>query len=81
MTCTIMRKAYTFRCTKLMEQNVSDLMQTWNLDRTSIIKLALYLFCIHSKKCKIAHQDLYALVREIESLAPPEFPDYGSFAD
>lgn len=57
------------------------LMNDWNLDRTSVIKLSLYLFCIHAHHSQIPHQDLHRLVRELERLAPPGFPDYGSFAD
>lgn len=76
-----MRHAYTFRSTRMMEQSMSELMQDWDIDRTSVIKLSLYLFTIHMKQSKVAHKDLYGLIRDIERLAPPEFPDYASFAD
>ncbi len=57
------------------------MMTEWNLDRTSIIKLALYLFAIHSLNTKVRKQDLWSLVQEIEQMAPPDFPDYATFAD
>ncbi|MBQ6941052.1 MAG: hypothetical protein IJN23_00640 [Akkermansia sp.] len=76
-----MRHAYTFRSTKMMDQCMSQVMSDWEIDRTSVIKLSLYLLSIHMKQCKIAHQDLYGLIRDIELLAPPDFPDYASFAD
>ena len=76
-----MRHAYTFRSTKMMDQCMSQVMSDWEIDRTSVIKLSLYLLSIHMKHCKIAHQDLYGLIRDIEHLAPPGFPDYASFAD
>ena len=76
-----MRHAYTFRSTKMMDQCMSQVMSDWDIDRTSVIKLSLYLLSIHMKQCKIAHQDLYGLIRDIELLAPPGFPDYASFAD
>lgn len=76
-----MRHAYTFRSTKMMEECMSQVMRDWEIDRTSVIKLSLYLLSIHMKQCKIAHQDLYGLIRDIELLAPPGFPDYASFAD
>lgn len=76
-----MRKAYTFRSTEMMEHCMARLMQAWEIDRTSVIKLSLYLFCMHMEKSKIEPQDLYGLIREIELMAPPGFPDYGTFAD
>lgn len=76
-----MRKAYTFRSTKMMDQSMSHLMQEWEIDRTSVIKLSLYLLSIHMKHSKIKHHDRHGLIHEIEQLAPADFPDYASFAD
>ena len=76
-----MRKAYTFRSSKMMDQSMTRLMQDWEIDRTSVIKLSLYLFSIHMQQSNIAHQDLYGLIEELEHLAPPDFPDYASFAE
>lgn len=76
-----MRKAYTFRSTKMMEQCMTRLMRDWEIDRTSVIKLSLYLLSIHMEHCNIDHQDRHRLIREIENLAPPDFPDYATFAD
>ena len=76
-----MRHAYTFRSTTMMEQYMNELMLDWEIDRTSVIKLSLYLLSIHMKQCTIAHQDLYGLIHELELLAPPGFPNYASFAD
>ncbi len=64
-----------------MEQCMSEVMDDWAIDRTSVIKLSLYLLAIHMKQSKIAHQDLFGLIRDIELQAPPDFPDYASFAD
>ena len=76
-----MRKAYTFRCTKRMENSMNELMNNWEIDRTSVIKLALYLFAIHMQQSKIERMDHRGLIHEIERMAPPDFPDYASFAD
>ncbi|MBR5194634.1 MAG: hypothetical protein IKW48_00675 [Akkermansia sp.] len=56
-------------------------MNNWEIDRTSVIKLALYLFAIHMQQSKIERMDHRGLIREIEHMAPPDFPDYASFAD
>ncbi len=56
-------------------------MQEWEIDRTSVIKLSLYLLSIHMKHSKIKHHDRHGLIHEIEQLAPADFPDYASFAD
>lgn len=76
-----MRHAYTFRSTKLMDTCMMQVMEQWEIDRTSVIKLALYLFAIYMRECKIPNQDLGALVRDLELKAPAGFPDYGTFAD
>lgn len=76
-----MRKAYTFRSTPAMDQCFDANMISWNLDRTSIIKLGLYMFAIQAERCKKDNMNLHELVQVIEQQAPPNFPDYGSFAD
>jgi hypothetical protein len=76
-----MRHAYTFRSTKLMDACMLQVMEKWEIDRTSVIKLALYLLSIYMKKCDVPAQNLNALVRDIELKAPSDFPDYGTFAD
>ena len=58
-----------------------NMMNTWNLDSTSVIKFSLFPFAIQSLSCKKRSQDLLVLVRELENMAPPGFPDYASFAN
>lgn len=65
----------------MMEQSICEMMVEWEIDRTSVIKLSLYLLSIYMKQSKITRRDLYGLVRGIELQAPPGFPDYASFAD
>lgn len=60
---------------------MNELMQDWEIDRTSVIKLSLYLLSIHMQQCRLAHRDLYGLIHELELLAPPGFPNYANFAD
>lgn len=76
-----MRKAHTFRSTSMMDWFMNELMRDWNIDRTSVIKLSLYLFAIHSHKRGSNQYDLWKVVRELEEMAPPDFPDYATFAD
>ncbi len=76
-----MRKAYTFRSTNMMDWYMNEIMKDWRIDRTSVIKLSLYLFAIHSRKRGSNQQDLWSIVRELEQMAPPDFPDYATFAD
>ena len=76
-----MRKAYTFRSTSMMDRYMNAIMKDWSIYRTSVIKLSLYLFAIHSSKRVRIEQDLWSIVHELEQMAPPDFPDYATFAD
>ena len=40
-----------------------NMMNTWNLNRTSVIKFSRYPFAIQSLSCKKRNQDLRVLVR------------------
>lgn len=76
-----MRKAYTFRSTRTMDSYMNEIMNGWDLDRTSVIKLALYLFAIHAHHSRRRKLDLWEIVHELEELAPADFPAYADFAD
>lgn len=75
-----MKKAHTFRSTEMMDTCMTNMMHDWEIDRTSVIKLALYLFSIHMEHSKVNRRDHNGLVHELEQLAPPDFPNYASFA-
>lgn len=60
---------------------MNKIMNDWGIDRTSVIKLSLYLFAIHTRKRSSEQNDLWSIVEELEKLAPTDFPDYASFAD
>ena len=46
-----------------MDDYIVNMMNTWNLDRISVIKFSLYPFAIQSLSCKKRNQDLWVLVR------------------
>lgn len=60
---------------------MTRLMVVRNLDRSSIIKLALYMLFSYMQREDVQMMDLYTLVRSVEKLATPEFPDFATFAD
>lgn len=75
------RKAYTFKCTDAMQGAIQAIMEERLLDRTSVIKLALYMLTSYMSQEKTRSLTLHELVSDIEGQAPPNFPPYGDFAD
>lgn len=64
-----------------MDLYMNKIMNDWSIDRTSVIKLSLYLFAIHARNRESKENNLWSIVQELEKLAPSDFPDYASFAD
>lgn len=72
---------YTFRCPEGICNSINNLMELRNLDRSSVIKLALYMLLSYMAREDVQMMDLYSLVRSMEKQAPPGFPDFATFAD
>lgn len=71
---------YAFRPTREMERLVTKTMEERGLDRTSVIKLALYMFTSYASRHEVRCIPLDDLVARIESRAPYRFPNYATFA-
>ena len=70
----------TFRPTREMERLVTKVMEERGLDRTSVIKLALYMFTSYASRQEVRCIPLKELVARIESRAPYRFPSFATFA-
>lgn len=75
------RTVYTFQPTREIERRVTKLMKERNLDRTSIIKLGLYMACGYLSLDGVRRMTLAQAVRDLESHAPKRFPDFSTFAE
>lgn len=75
------RKVCTFRYTAEMQRIMNELMNELKLDRTSIIKLALYYFTAHMSQEVNKSVSLRELVAELERNAPLHFPSFAEFGD
>lgn len=73
------RLAYTFRCPEPMRQTIEQIMLERNLDRTSVIKLALYYFCKTMKRRDVMKKDLYQIVQMLEQSDPEHFMSFEEF--
>lgn len=71
----------SFRFTKEMHRFISDIMNERQLDRTSVLKLALYQFSAYMSKEESKMLTLAQLVETLERHAPDGFPDFASFGD
>ncbi len=50
-----------------------------NLDRTSIMKLALYRLGGYMSRPDVKKKSIHQVLAEIESQAPDSFPDFATF--
>lgn len=74
-------QACTFRCTDTMQNFLRGIVKERNIDRTSVLKLAVYLFAIYMQRSDVKKQNLFELVAGMESLAPRNFKRFASFCD
>lgn len=75
------RRIYTFRCTEMMDKYMTHIMESRNLDRTSVIKLALYRLCVFMEREEVKQMDLFELVAALEADKGADFPPFGVFGD
>lgn len=73
------RLAYTFRCPEPMRKSLEQIMVERNLDRTSVIKLALYHFCKTMRQREVKKKDLYQVVQMMETEEPEKFMSFEEF--
>lgn len=73
------KRAYTFKGTAAMHGAMQGIMDHWGIDRTSVIKLALYLLATYTGKPDVRKMSIFELVEDIEKHAPEDFPRYERF--
>lgn len=64
-----------------MRDSIERVMQERNLDRTSVIKLALYLFSKYMAREDVRQQSLHELVSTIERMNPRSYPKFHDFGE
>ena len=74
------RTVVTFRSTRDMDRLITRLMMERNLDRTSIMKLALYMLGGHMSRAAVRKMDIREVVEELETRVPRGFPKFAAFA-
>lgn len=74
------RQSITFRCTHEMDKRLTKLMEERRLDRTSIIKLALYMLSSHMSQPAVRKQGIRDVLADIEGKRPARFPSFATFA-
>lgn len=74
------RTVVTFRCTREMDRLITRLMMERNVDRTSIMKLALYMPGGHMSRAAVRKMDIREVVEELETRVPRGFPKFAAFA-
>ncbi len=70
---------YSFRCSQGMEECLSRLMRERGLNRTSVIRLALYALDCFSRRLDVQQLTLSAFVQQLEQLAPEPSRSFEDF--
>ena len=75
------RTVYTFQPTHEIERRVAKLTAERNIDRTSFIKLGLYMACRYLSMNDVRRRPLDEVVATLEASAPKRFPSFSTFAE
>ena len=75
------RTVYTFQPTREIERRVAKLTAERNIDRTSFIKLGLYMACRYLSMNDVRRMPLDEVVATLEASAPKRFPSFSTFAE
>ncbi len=70
---------YSFRCSRGMEDCLSRLMRERGLNRTSVIRLALYALDCLSRRGEVRALTLSELLEQLEELAPEAPVSFAEF--
>lgn len=73
------RKAYSFRVSEMMDAHVNEICRERKLDRTSVVRLALYSLSAYMKEDRVKEMNLYDIVNDLESRTPTDFPKFSDF--
>lgn len=75
------RTVCSFKSTRRMMEQMNAIMERWDIDRTSVIKLGLYMLAAHTSKKDVRSIDnLYELLESVEKLSPKSFMRFEEFA-
>ncbi len=70
---------YSFRCSRGMEESLSRLMHELGLNRTSVIRLALYALDCISRRQEVQQLPLSELVEQLGAMAPERHLSFCDF--
>lgn len=70
----------TFRATEHICQTLSRIMDERGIDKTSVIKLALYLLDSYMSKDEIKGKDLFEIISQLEQESRSEQPPFEIFS-
>lgn len=73
-------KVICFRATESMCETLDRIMDERLIDRTTVIKLALYHFDSYMRKLEVKQKTLYDIVRDLECAAAPEQSCFAHFS-
>ena len=73
-------KVICFRATEPMCATIERIMDERCIDRTTVIKLALYYFDTYMRRIKTREMNLFDIVDDLESSAAPEQSRFAHFS-
>ncbi len=70
---------YSFRCSRAVDARLSRLMEEQGLNRSSVIRLALYTLDCYMRRSDVRGLSLEQLLGHIEELAPERGLSFDAF--
>ena len=74
------RNICSFQSTREIERRLGKLMAERGVDKTSLIKLGLYMFTSYMSRYEVRLMTLGEVVASIEARAPKRFPNFCTFS-
>lgn len=73
-------KIICFRATEPVRTAIDRIMDERLIDRTTIIKLALYQFDTYMRRPEVKQKNLFDIVRDLEKAAAPDQVSFAEFS-
>lgn len=77
----VTKKSISFKCSPSFQCSIQRIMNERNIDKSSIIKLALYLLDGYMQQDEIKKLNIFQLVDSIEKVGPQDRLDFGDFCE
>lgn len=74
-------KIIIFRASEALCECIDRIMKERDIDKTSVIRLAIYVLCVWMGQAEIREMDLPRFIEALGNMAPEDMPAFGDVCD